>query len=341
MNQRLIALGWNGRIAADFDELAPAGSIAGRVGRVDRGECNVFTQDGEVRALSDSQRAQADVAPATGDWVAVADDPELGLVVAAVLPRLTSIVRRDPSEQVIEQVLVANVDVVAVVHGLDRPVNPAQLERFLILAWDSGAQPVVVLTKADLVAAEQIPDLVRLATVAPDVAVIVTSVETGEGLDDFRQFVANQRSLVLLGPSGVGKSTLVNALVGDEIQETGQVREGDAKGRHTTTRRELIELPGGGVLIDTPGIRAVGVWEADLALDRVFADIAELAEQCRFRDCTHRTEPSCAVVAAVESNDLDADRLDRYLNLWDEITRQAEDAEVRARSKQRGRRRKR
>jgi len=333
---QLGLLGWSADLADGFGEHVAAGRLPGRVGRVDRGECDVFVADGHLRVLSDSQRSQGALAPATGDWVVIADD-DLGPVIHEILPRQTAIVRRDPSERVEEQVLVANVDLVGVVQGLDHDVNTARLERFLVLAWDSGAEPVIVLTKADLVDdSEAAVEAVRAIT---DVPVVVTAIpergaagdgpaaETG-GVGALSELIGD-RTLVLIGPSGAGKSTLVNRLVGAEVQETAQVRDTDAKGRHTTVTRDLIPIPGGGVLIDTPGVRAVGVWAADLALDRVFADIAERAAECRFNDCTHRSEPGCAVTAAVDAGEIDPARLDRYHLLWGEITEQAEQAEQR------------
>lgn len=306
--------------------------------RVDRGEVTVAFPGESRRAMSDSQRAQAELAPATGDWVRLVEDPDLGTLVHSILPRRTALVRRDPAEQVVEQVIVANIDVVGVVHGLDQPVNPARLERFLILAMDSGAEPLIVLSKADL--SKNPKAAIREASVVGDVPVLLTSAIDGSGVDALDDRLAGARTLVLLGASGAGKSELVNTLAGEAIQAVGEVREGDAKGRHTTTRRELIgPLPSGGIVIDTPGIRAVGVWEADLALDRVFSDIVDRSVDCKFRDCTHRQEPACAVNAAVEAGELDATRLERYLHLWDEITNQAIEAEERSRKASRGRRR--
>lgn len=308
----------------------------GRVVRVDRGEVDVRTADGDLRAVSDSQRAQSITAPVTGDWVAVAPDDEVGLHVAQVFERRTAMVRRDPAEQVSDQVLVANIDKVAVVHGLDQHANDARIERFLVLAIDSGAEPLIVLTKRDL--GEVSDDYAWLNTVGP---VIVTSAETGEGIDELRAALEPGQTLVLIGPSGVGKSSLVNALAGEDIAETAEVRSGDRRGRHTTTVRELIELPDGGVVIDTPGIRAIGLWAADIALDEVFADIAELAHACRFRDCTHRSEPNCAVTAAVNAGDVDPVRLARYQLLWQELAEQARDIERRQRAPSTSRRNKR
>ncbi len=335
MDDVLEELGWS-TYSAGLD--AGTGFDADRVGRVrrvDRGESDVLTRAGEVRVVSDSMRSQGDTAPATGDWVEVIDDPDVGLALGVVLPRRTAIVRRDPAEEVIEQVLVANADIVGVVAGVDRPLNVARIERFLVLAADSGAQPVVVLTKADLGLGDGWDGL---ADDLGDVPVVVTSAVSGEGVESIRSLIADNRTLVLLGESGSGKSSLVNALVGDEVQETTEVRSRDAKGRHTTTARELVLIPGGGVLIDTPGIRGVGLWDAEPAVARVFADVTDLSDRCRFNDCSHRVEPGCGVQAAVDAGELDEARLRRYLRLRDELDEQAEMLEQRRR-KPRGRRR--
>ncbi|MEZ5247566.1 MAG: ribosome small subunit-dependent GTPase A [Acidimicrobiales bacterium] len=313
------------------DPLQITGVLA-RVVRVDRGECDVMTADGRVRVLSDSVRAQDEVAPVTGDWVDVVDD-ELGPVIAHIFPRSTAVSRRDPAERDLEQVLAANADLVAVVHGLDRPLPPGRLERLLVVAYKSGADPVVLLTKADERVDDETEDIVR--AVARDVPVIVTSVSDGTGLDQVRDLLSEGRTLALIGASGVGKSSLVNALVGHELLEIGEVRSSDAKGRHTTTARELVMLPEhGGLVLDTPGIRAIGLWEAEDALDLVFGDLEELAAQCRFGDCSHGSEPGCAITAAVEAGEIDARRVGRYTDLVTELAAQRAREEERERRDQ-------
>lgn len=304
--------GWDPAWAATLEAHAP-GARPGRIVRVDRGECDVVTAAGVVRAISDSTRAQGDVAPATGDWVAIAEGPEDKLLIAQVLPRRHTLIRRDPSEAIIDQVLVANVDLVAFVHGLDRPLPPGRLERFLVLAWDSGAEPVVVLTKADR------PDLyaetrIVVEATAPDVRVIATRRDDPASFDAVRALAAPRTTIALVGASGAGKSTLVNILLGRERFATKEVRGSDAKGRHTTVARELVLIPDGGALVDTPGIRSVGVWADEDALRRVFADVDRHAEQCRFRDCAHDQEPGCAV-----RDNVPAPRLARYRALRHEI----------------------
>lgn len=289
----------------------------GRVIQVDRGECEVMTDEGQIRVTSDSQRAQDDVAPVTGDWITVIPDLDDVPTVEQVLDRRTLVVRRDPAEHARPQTLVANADVVGVVHGLDRRINPAQLERFCVVGWQSGAAVAVILAKADLRRHPE-RDAEKAAGLAPGATVVVTAALRGEGLDHLTVLLQEGRTLALLGPSGVGKSTLINALVGAEVQFTREVRAGDARGRHTTIARRLIALPNGGSIVDTPGIRAVGPWDAWEGLAAAYAEIDALDQDCRFaEDCWHQGEPDCAVAGHV-----DPGRLRRYLELANELADQ-------------------
>lgn len=311
----LVPHGWSERwraLLADHPGCEPA-----RVVRHDGTAYLLATPAGPAPAR---HRPALRPAPTVGDWVACR-----GGDVVAVLARSSLLRRRDPSGTG-EQALAANVDLVLLAGGLDRPISPGRIDRGATLAWDAGAVPAVVLTKSALAD----PDVVAarvdgLAAAHPGLDVVVTSAHEGIGLDAVRGLV-DGRTVVLLGESGAGKSTLVNALVGDAAAAVGAVRAGDAKGRHTTTARELRPLPAGGVLIDTPGIREVGLWVDAEAVDRAFDDVDALAAGCRFGDCRHATEPGCAVVAAVADGALAGDRLES----WRRLRREAEGSARRA-----------
>lgn len=312
----LAPYGWDEGWEAEFAPYAEQGLLPGRVVRVDRGQCDVVTAHGTVRADTEFVVPRDPMkVVCTGDWVAVDPDGDPRYV-RAYLPRRTAFVRSTSSKRSEGQILAANVDhaVVAVSLAVDLDLN--RIERFLALAWESGAQPVVVLTKDDLV-----PDPVTLAhlvqdteTSAPGVPVLTVSALHGEGLDVLVALVGSGTS-VLLGQSGAGKSTLANALVGADVMDVRAARDVDGKGRHTTTTRNLLALPSGGVLIDTPGLRGVGLYDAEGGVGQVFSEIEELAERCRFHDCAHATEPGCAVRSAVESGELPQRRLESYRKL--------------------------
>jgi ribosome biogenesis GTPase len=321
----LAPYGWSDRWAALLHEY-PSDHEAGRVVRHDGAGLIVATASG-VRAAP--LAARLDPPPAVGDWVVLDGELPVG-----VLARASLLSRKDAHTDT-EQPLAANVDLVLLVCGLDRPVKPGRIERGATLAWDAGATPVVVLTKADLVEdVEAVRD--EVAQASPGLDVVATSTVAGHGLDELPELVRD-RTVVLLGESGAGKSSIVNALLGEEAATIGEVRSGDAKGRHTTTSRELHLVPSGGVVIDTPGIRAVGLWADTDAVAATFADIDELAATCRFSDCRHDTEPGCAVVAVVEYGDLAPERLES----WRALEAEAAAAELRAdprRSRQANRR---
>ena len=325
--------GFSDRVADELD----AGAEAGRVVQVDRGECDVVTAEGMVRAGSDSVRAQAEVAPVTGDWVEVARREGVALI-SRVLPRRTALARRDPAERDAEQVLAANFDIVGIVAGLDRPLPPGRFERMLVMARDSGASIVVLLTKADRAQAAA-SDAETVQAVVGDVPVLPLSVRSGLGVADLRSRLGSGRTLALVGASGSGKSSLVNALAGAEVAATAAVRASDRRGRHTTIARRLVLLPGdGGMVLDTPGVRALGLTDAQEALSRVFSDIDGRGRDCRFADCAHDTEPDCAVTAAVERGEIDPRRVERFLALRTEVERQRIREAARARAAGRGRR---
>jgi ribosome biogenesis GTPase len=275
--------------------------------------------------------------PAVGDWVALkpaAPTEEMGRIVD-VLPRRGRFVRRAAGTAAEAQVVAANVDVVFLVSGLDHDFNVRRIERYLLAALEGGASPVIVLNKADL--ARDMDEVRRaLGPVAGEAPVVLVSARSGVGVDELRRHIGVGRTAAFLGSSGVGKSTLINSLLGSDVQRTADVRESDSKGRHTTTHRELIVLPGGGLLIDTPGMRELQLWDVSTGLDDAFEDIAAIAVDCRFRDCTHDTEPDCAVKAAVAGGRLSADRHANYLRLRKEVlTKPVEEADIRAAAERR------
>ncbi len=329
----LEQLGWAPDHAEAFSEHAVAGLQAGRVAIEHRG-AYVLRGDGEVWAELSGRLRRATAAPvdrpAVGDWVAYERPQGTSRArIQAVLPRRSAVVRRAAGEQEVEQVVAANVDVLFVVSSMDGDLNPGRLERYLTLAWESGADPVVVLTKADL--CESRDGALRLVeSVASGIPIEITSAFTGEGTGRVSARIAG-RTGAFVGSSGVGKSTLINALVGDERMATGEVRS-DGRGRHTTSHRELIVLPDGGCLIDTPGMRELQLWEAAEGLELAFADVEQLAAECRFRDCVHETEPDCAVQAAIAEGSLAAERLDSYRKLMRELEFQQRRTDKRAQS---------
>ncbi|MGW1213802.1 ribosome small subunit-dependent GTPase A [Streptomyces sp. NPDC002499] len=320
VSSALAPYGWDDAWADAFAPYDTQGLLPGRVVRVDRGQCDVVTADGTVRADTEFVVPRDPMkVVCTGDWVAVdpaGSDPRY---VRTYLPRRTAFVRSTSSKRSEGQILAANVDHAIVAVSLAVELDLGRVERFLALAWESGAQPVVVLTKADLV-----PDPVGLSylvedveTTAPGVPVLTVSAVRGEGLDVLVALVSGGTS-VLLGQSGAGKSTLANALLGEDVLDVHATRDADGKGRHTTTTRNLLALPGGGVLIDTPGLRGVGLWDAETGVGQVFAEIEELSGRCRFQDCAHEREPGCAVLAALDSGELSVRRLESYRKLMRE-----------------------
>ncbi len=298
----LVPFGWSDRVEALYTSCADGECTPARVTRIERSGCVAVGPDGEERLLS------AEPLPAVGDWIAVAVDS-----VRHVLPRWSALTRADPDGTGI-QTLAANMDIVLITTPADRS-SAERVERELTLAWDSGAVPLVVVTKSDL-DGQSVAD--ALGARLPGADVLSASAVTGDGTAELRARLAPDRTAVLLGPSGAGKSTLANALLGSERLATGAVREGDHRGRHTTTSRQLVAVPGGGVLIDTPGLRSLGL-PADIDIGAGFPEIEELAAGCRFADCAHESEPGCAVEAALESGELALERLESYRKLAREV----------------------
>ena len=313
----LADLGWTDELEAAFTEFEERGFRPARVVAEHRGGYYVRSELGDRLAHARGRLRDDEIwggMPAVGDWVVVCDAPGERDAIEALLPRRTKVSRKTPWLKAEEHILVANVDTVLLVTGLDADFNPRRLERYLTAAWDSGADPVIVLTKLDV--GDDPDKLVEAEAVAVGVPVIAVSNVTGEGIDVVRALLEPAKTFVLLGSSGAGKSTLANRLAGRTVMETGAVRN-DGRGRHTTRHRQLLVLPGGAILVDTPGLRELQVWEGDL--DSAFADIAELASMCRFNDCVHSTEPDCAVREALESGELDPERWRNYVKLQREL----------------------
>lgn len=334
----LTALGWNDRRAHEFAPYAESGLLPARISLEHTHIYRVFTADGEKLAriagrLRHQASARADY-PAVGDWVAVELDPHGGDArIHAILPRSSRFSRRAAGDVTEEQIVAANIDTVFLVAGLDGNFNLRRLERYLLVAWESGATPVVVLNKADLVEDPEVrADEVR--SLAPTIPVHAVSCRLPETLNTLRQYLGHGQTGALLGSSGVGKSTIVNRLIGQDLLRTREVREWDSRGRHASTNRQLVVLPDHGVLIDTPGMRELQLWETGDALANTFADIEALAEECRFRDCRHQSEPGCAVLAAEAAGTLAPGRLASFHKLRDEQAYQVRQQDQRAQLEQ-------
>jgi ribosome biogenesis GTPase len=335
---RLDALGWP-RVAGAFEPHAAEGLVPARVVLEHTHIYRVWTEDEEGLARVSGRlrhRAAARVDfPAIGDWVAVEPAAQGGDArIHAVLPRFSRFSRRTAGDATGEQIVAANIDTVFIVGGLDRDFNPRRIERYLLVAWDSGAAPVIVLNKADLVDdPERFVEDVR--ALSPAVPVHAVSCRVPASVDVLREYLAFGRTGALLGMSGVGKSSIVNQLIGRELMATRDIRESDGRGRHTTTARQLVLLPDRGVLIDTPGMRELQLWETGEGLGEAFADIEAEAASCRFRDCRHENEPGCAVRDAVADGRLTEARLASYLKLRQEQEYQARQQDQRAQIEQR------
>ena len=330
----LTALGWGPTFSEAFGPYAAKGLVPGRVALEHTHIYRVMTEAGESLArVSGRLRHQASNRadfPAVGDWV-VLESPEHGgdARIIAVLPRQSRFSRRAAGDPTEEQVVAANIDTVFLVAGLDGDFNPRRIERYLLVATESGAAPVIVLNKADMAdSADAMADATR--ALAGSTPVHAISCRVPGGVDVLKQYLGPGQTGALLGSSGVGKSTIVNRLIGHDLLRTQDVRESDSRGRHTSTTRQLVLLPESGVLIDTPGMRELQLWDSGETMGGAFGDIEALADRCRFRDCRHRQEPGCAVRAAIAAGEVPAGRLENYHKLQDEQAHQARQLDQRA-----------
>lgn len=310
--------GWNEFFERKWNEKNTDSLFPGRI-IADYGQkLRVVTDSGDY--LVNRPVKRLDLQLAVGDWVALKKDEWETLLISDMLPRKSKFSRAAAGIEVKEQVVAANMDLVFLMQSLNNDFNLRRLERYLIASWESGATPVVVLTKLDL-CSDLAEKMTAVYETAPGVDVHAISTITGEGIDEIKTYFVPGKTVALLGSSGVGKSTFVNALLGKETIKTQGIREKDGKGRHTTTHRELLLLPSGGLILDTPGMRELSLWEADAGMDIMFSDIEELTKLCRFRDCKHGNEPGCAVREALESGKLDPKRWENWKKLQRELAR--------------------
>ncbi|HEX8847819.1 MAG TPA: ribosome small subunit-dependent GTPase A [Pyrinomonadaceae bacterium] len=334
MRSELSAYGWSEFFEEHFLPFAAAGYKAGRVVLEYNHLYRVYTEDGELLAdvagkLRHEAATRADL-PTVGDWVALQSRPEEAkATIQAVLPRRSKFVRQAAGSRTEEQIVGANIDITFLVTSLNQDFNLRRIERYLLVAWESGASPVVVLSKADL--CDEVEDKIALIhEVAHGVPVHAISVVKEDGLDELRQYFRHGQTVALLGSSGVGKSTLINHLIGRDVQKVKEIREHDGRGRHTTRHRELILLPQGGLVLDTPGMRELQLWDGGESLQQTFDDIEALAASCRFSDCQHRDEPGCAIQQALAEGEIDAARLQSYLKLQKELEHMARKQDINA-----------
>jgi ribosome biogenesis GTPase len=330
---KLEDLGWDAFFADAFEPYAADNLIPARVSARHHGPCELLTEQGRMGGLPAGKLSDEEL-PAVGDWVAARPvEGERKAVIEAVLPRRTSFSRKEAFTRTVEQVVAANVDTVFVVTAFGFDLNPRRLERYLTAAWDSGSSPVIVVNKLDT-AIDAFAELAAVEPVPIGVPVHAVSAVTGEGLDELDAYLRVGATVVLLGSSGVGKSTLINRIAGSELLETSETSEG-GRGRHTTSHRELVPLPSGALLLDTPGMRELQLWAGEEVLDTTFSEIAELAAECKFSDCSHKTEPGCAIRRALGDGTLAEDRWASYTKLQREIRALEVRKDARLRSEQR------
>ena len=326
-------LGWDAFFADAFEPYAGDNLIPARVSARHHGPCELFTALGPMGGLPAGKLSEQDL-PAVGDWVAARPvDGERKAVIEAVLPRRTSFTRKEAFQRTVAQVVAANVDTVFVVTAFGFDLNPRRLERYLTAAWDSGSSPVIVVNKLDA-ADDPAAELFEIEPVAMGVPVHAVSAVTGDSLDELDAYLLPGKTVALLGSSGVGKSTLVNRFAGREVLATSHTSAG-GRGRHTTSHRELVPMPSGAILLDTPGMRELQLWAGEETLDTTFSEISELAAECRFSDCAHEREPGCAIRRALRDGSLSRERWESYGKLQREIRALAIRKDARLRSEAR------
>ena len=316
------SLGWNNFFEQHFVEYLDSGLIPARVSQEHKNMYRILCSNGELLAEISGkyhyQTTERSDFPSVGDWVAAEPIGSDQAIIHTLLPRKNKFSRKVPGSNTIEQVLVANIDKLFIVCGLDGDFNPRRIERYLTVAWDNGTIPIVVLNKSDL---SENPDydVAEAKAVSFGVPVIPVSAKSGDGIELLKKHIGSNETVSLIGSSGVGKSSIINALLGKEQLKTSEVSEFKSKGRHTTTYREMILLPEGGILIDTPGMRELQLWGDEDGLEQTFEDIEALAAQCRFHDCTHNGEPDCAIIIAIEEGKLEEKRFRSYQKLQKEL----------------------
>lgn len=319
----LVDYGWTEFWSERFTTYLDQGFIPGRILFQSHGICRVATEQGELEAKASGRlrhKAGSTAAlPLVGDWVALRSRGSArGTAIVGILPRRSKLSRKTAGQRTVEQAVVANIDRVLLMMGLDENFSLRRMERLLVMAWEGDVEPLVLLNKADL-CADAAARCLEVEAIAPGVPVLVLSVLDEQGLAALRPYLEPRTTLALMGSSGVGKSSLINLLTGGQVAATGEVREFDGRGRHTTTHREMLRLPGGSLLIDNPGVRELAVWGTEEGLEDTFSEIHALAEDCRFRDCSHADEPGCRVLQELESGGLAADRLQSFLTLQEEL----------------------